>query len=378
MFQSSPAPKSGCYSALENTKRKYKERFNPHPLQRAGATPPVPRRKRGEVVSILTRSKERVLPSPVAGVRAIKKVSILTRSKERVLRPGPGPDYNSVFVSILTRSKERVLRRIYLSLHLLIGFQSSPAPKSGCYNPFHPEITSTRRFQSSPAPKSGCYSGRKREPRSFFSFNPHPLQRAGATYCRKVCLFDQFFSFNPHPLQRAGATIGGRTSAGRYDSFNPHPLQRAGATAMVFIEKWIQKFQSSPAPKSGCYDSASAAGPEGQGFNPHPLQRAGATASLFAMAHILDVSILTRSKERVLLPASYVTGMPIYLFQSSPAPKSGCYDGELPLHLILLQFQSSPAPKSGCYTITLADVSTTKSFNPHPLQRAGATAAHCA
>ncbi len=135
----------------------------------------------------------------------LSDVSILTRSKERVLRDPAGPILPEMYVSILTRSKERVLRTINFPFFEDKEFQSSPAPKSGCYGKFEPRVSCYSMFQSSPAPKSGCY--------------------------------DHGSMFTP--------------------------------------KKYT--FQSSPAPKSGCY----------------PIW----TAELFWMLH---VSILTRSKERVL------------------------------------------------------------------------------
>ncbi len=82
-----------------------------------------------------------------------------------------------------------------------------------------------------------------------------------------------------------------------------------------------QKFQSSPALKSGCY--------------------------------------ATHQATSVSLPT---------LFQSSPALKSGCYLAEVPIikHEYGL-FQSSPALKSGCYRCSEKfNSSCGPRFNPHP------------
>ncbi len=87
-----------------------------------------------------------------------KKVSILTRSKERVLRTTAHSKDEHKDVSILTRSKERVLRYDIDTGVVEIKFQSSPAPKSGCYGASMIMPSSSELFQSSPAPKSGCYA----------------------------------------------------------------------------------------------------------------------------------------------------------------------------------------------------------------------------
>ena len=187
-------------------------------------------------------------------------------------------------------------------------------------------------FQSSPAPKSRCY-GIYRTPRRVYragGFNPHRLRRAGATLAdwketrarqrvsiltgseepvlriRRCSKPDRLSSvgFNPHRLRRAGATWSlGWVGQGGLTCFNPHRLRRAGATYYrSTLRSLLKKFQSSPAPKSRCYTSATAwtrtttafqsspapksrcytaapprpPGPR-RGFNPHRLRRAGAT-----------------------------------------------------------------------------------------------------
>ena len=84
LFQSSPAPKSGCNQAV------------------AGAS------TTGDAVSILTRSEERVQLNEASQLTYASIVSILTRSEERV-QPLRLASLRAVFdVSILTRSEERV------------------------------------------------------------------------------------------------------------------------------------------------------------------------------------------------------------------------------------------------------------------------------
>src|SRR3989344_4745705 len=83
-------------------------------------------------------------------------------------------------------------------------------------------------------------------------------------------------------------------------------------------------FQSSPAPRSGCNPKLIEASPD------------------------RDVSILTRSEERVQRCGPCMPTPP-NAFQSSPAPRSGC-------NLMERRFFEAPT----C-------------FNPHPLRGAGAT-----
>ena len=59
-------------------------------------------------------------------------VSILTRSEERVQRAVTPELSSSMKVSILTRSEERVQRVVTVLPMADSVFQSSPAPRSGC------------------------------------------------------------------------------------------------------------------------------------------------------------------------------------------------------------------------------------------------------
>jgi hypothetical protein len=58
--------------------------FNPHPLRRAGATLVGTTKHHIGIVSILTRSEERVQPADHSPLATLVSVSILTRSEERV------------------------------------------------------------------------------------------------------------------------------------------------------------------------------------------------------------------------------------------------------------------------------------------------------
>ncbi|CAH1905629.1 hypothetical protein NTGHW29_620011 [Candidatus Nitrotoga sp. HW29] len=92
-----------------------------------------------------------------------------------------------------------------------------------------------------------------------------------------------------------------------------------------------------------------------------------------------------------------LTPLKNFMFQSSPAPKSGRYaalfkrwekhpevsilarpeERALPMQPAKAAnsywFQSSPAPKSGRYWTLWREIGTLASFNPRPPRRAGAT-----
>ncbi len=250
-------------------------------------------------------------------------------------------------VSILTRSKERVLLSAIVASVLRTVFQSSPAPKSGCYCCSGIFSIATSKFQSSPAPKSGCYP-----------FRPWLISPGRC--------------FNPHPLQRAGATVGDQAPVVHISvSILTRSKERVLLELAIYTE-YPDMFQSSPAPKSGCYMPALEIKINVFVFQSSPAPKSGCYASRRGLHVPFQVSILTRSKERVLR-FSFSTDLPTRMFQSSPAPKSGCYYGTCSVLVCGKTFQSSPAPKSGCYDPGSPWVPPRISFNPHPLQRAGAT-----
>jgi len=206
-FQSSSAPKSGCYGNDRCRQRRSSSPFNPHPLRRADATRHrKARRCCGNALSILIRSEERMLPVAEAHAMAGAALSILIRSEERMLQSWVSAMRCKDALSILIRSEERML----------------------------PWLARLHRVSTSP--------------------------------------------FNPHPLRRADATCMPERGGTRCTSFNPHPLRRADATACSGVSDlhW-SNFQSSSAPKSGCY--------------PCILYRYNAD---------VDLSILIRSEERML------------------------------------------------------------------------------
>ena len=156
--------------------------------------------------------------------------------------------------------------------------------------------------------------------------------------------------------------------------FQSSPAPKSGCNPHFFVDFYIlNEFQSSPAPKSGCnagcikisnyclqvsiltrseervqLPAFSNQSPATGCFNPHPLRRAGATPG-FHWA-ILPVSSfnphpLRRAGATCILPAF---PRACNLFQSSPAPKSGCNRKSHEIAHKTYTFQSSPAPKSGC------------------------------
>ena len=154
--------------------------FNPHPPRGAGATKYYGYSETTLAVSILTRPEGRVLRSWHIG-----------HDREHWFQSSPAPrggcylksrlSAEELAVSILTRPEGRVLLKLIGRNHLLNLFQSSPAPRGGCYKNAlsvgheyqnvsiltRPEgrvlrcvyaaRTFLQMFQSSPAPRGGCY-----------------------------------------------------------------------------------------------------------------------------------------------------------------------------------------------------------------------------
>jgi len=136
-FQSSSAPKSGCYVV-------------------------------GEVVcvsagdlSILIRSEERMLRARKERAPDRRMLSILIRSEERMLRPLTRNLGVNDHLSILIRSEERMLRQ--------------PEGKVRLFSCLSILIRSEERMLHIKLRRSFADGG---------SFNPHPLRRADATTAR--------------------------------------------------------------------------------------------------------------------------------------------------------------------------------------------------
>ena len=178
-------------------------------------------------------------------------------------------------------------------------------------------------FQSSPAPKSGCNKLRRNRSSRSWCFNPHPLRRADAIAHRWRFIRRKLVSILTRSEERM-----------QFDD--------------TFCRTMSNVFQSSPAPKSGCNLDRLVRLTNGCGFNPHPLRRADAIIYGYRGQDRRRVSILTRSEERMQSNVLFRLKSSI-MFQSSPAPKSGCN----PTHL-QRSFHSQTC------------------FNPHPLRRADA------
>ena len=395
-FQSSPGAKTGC-NALRTDSRGLSSRFNPHPVQRPGATIFEPSFLRSSLVSILTRCKDRVQHMFEPSFLRSSLVSILTRCKDRVQRDYLLDAYPvRKLVSILTRCKDRVQQGN--DVHVTYG--DSVSILTRCKDRVQP---------------GGLIFGVK-----CCGFNPHPVQRPGATglpfhqLLRNPC-------FNPHPVQRPGATgtLYIRTFG---TGFNPHPVQRPGATLPDDAEALKAKeFQSSPGAKTGCNDAgvfvrrricgvsiltrckdrvqpqdAHRARSGGNSFNPHPVQRPGATC----MSHPAEAISTCFNPHPVQRPGAtprmlMERGKP--WFQSSPGAKTGCNCAGLPFSRRIGRFNPHPVQRPGathpqrhnCAHATKVSILTRckdrvqqdahrarsggNSFNPHPVQRPGAT-----
>ncbi len=279
----------------------------------------------------------------------------------------------------------------------LTSFNPHPARKPDATPNCRLVVSSMQMFQSSPGPKAGCYaiallgSSIRRcvsiltRPESRMlrqaltkpspigsSFNPHPARKPDATIISTLIVVIRM-SFNPHPARKPDATID-QTPTGSTSEVSiltrpesrmlPATRQKKAAHESVSILTrpesrmlrvtitgfyLLQKFQSSPGPKAGCYNDVL------------PVERRG-----------IQVSILTRPESR-MLPDERARILSDYEFQSSPGPKAGCYkDGEKALVSVLL-FQSSPGPKAGCYPNLFYSIAGIACFNPHPARKPDAT-----
>src|SRR3989344_4117599 len=180
-------------------------------------------------------------------------------------------------------------------------------------------------FQSSPAPRSGCNYAVSR---LYALLSVSILTRSEERVQRRA---EQRFkrAFDVSILTRSEEQVQLEDAVARHhrlQCFNPHRLRGAGATSRDPGEQAAQG-----------------------GFNPHPLRGAGATKERHGEGSAENVSILTRSEERVQPGKISTATQQSFTFQSSPAPRSGC-NGRHGRH---------------------ADGGNR--FNPHPLRGAGAT-----
>ena len=87
----------------------------------------------------------------------------------------------------------------------------------------------------------------------------------------------RFGMFQSSPDLTTGCNVSGMPrQAALRSRFNPHPISRPGATRYA--------------------DSST---PGRKGFNPHPISRPGATSLANMVRVLIEVSILTRSHDRV-------------------------------------------------------------------------------
>ena len=120
----------------------------------------------------------------------------------------------------------------YKVKHARDMFQSSPAPKSGCNARGDSCEFCQKMFQSSPAPKSGCNgnnanTSKQTQKVSILTRSEERMQCTVNLDKVRTAL-----GFNPHPLRRADAIIHQGNNTFRYFGFNPHPLRRADAIAL--------------------------------------------------------------------------------------------------------------------------------------------------
>ena len=132
------------------------------------------------------------------------------------------------------------------------AFQSSPAPKSGCNELHRSTAQWTPRFQSSPAPKSGCNcrAGMRGARCSMFQSSPAP---------KSGCNLDgtnwDTVPYAVSILTRSEERVQPRGLGGLQYPIYVSILTRSEERVQQRQQSTStsrQRFQSSPAPKSGC------------------------------------------------------------------------------------------------------------------------------
>ena len=191
----------------------------------------------------------------------------------------------------------------YYPMHLNTAdywFQSSSAPKDGCYLTIEVGMEARNLFQSSSAPKDGCYRSCRSMPPYHICFNPHPPRRTDATRREGLCR-RRSACFNPHPPRRTDATYAVTTSGIGTSLFQSSSAPKDGCyreSAMPVTP--VMVFQSSSAPKDGCYWVCAGSPFCSAGFNPHPPRRTDATFASTNVVSAVIVSILIRPEGRML------------------------------------------------------------------------------
>ena len=232
LFQSSAAPKNGCYFLIAHQDTDSSKGFNPQPLRRTAAT--------------RCTSTNRMIISLFQSSAAPKNGCYEMYFDEQD---------DHIPVSILSRSEERLLLGGIDTPEIRTRFQSSAAPKNGCYENPGVTVAGDNVFQSSAAPKNGCYADKSTEALTARCFNPQPLRRTAATSAVRSIVGDvldvsilsrseerllllgvqrwygeQLDGFNPQPLRRTAATRPLQHRSLTRQCFNPQPLRRTAAT----------------------------------------------------------------------------------------------------------------------------------------------------
>ena len=260
-FQSSAAPKDGCYTQASLASSLLKS-----------------------TVSILSRPEGRLLrsrrqtgslspmcfnPQPPRRTAATCSAKYVTLSDSPRFQSSAAPkdgcyghtwsdESKQFIVSILSRPEGRLLLGMPIQATTATMFQSSAAPKDGCYyrravgdvrgldvsilsrpeGRLLPSCCSfisihSSGFQSSAAPKDGCYCICWVCPTAHQSFNPQPPRRTAATRTGGFARDRAHTRFNPQPPRRTAATMSRRASVASSASFNPQPPRRTAATITV-------------------------------------------------------------------------------------------------------------------------------------------------
>ncbi len=138
------------------------------------------------------------------------------------------------------------------------------------------------------------------------------------------------------------------------------------------------QFQSSPDPKAGCYRCLVK--PELRLHRVSILTRPEGRVLrvfIFGVGAGADVSILTRPEGRVLLSSAAVCPL-TRMFQSSPDPKAGCYQGPGVADDAWIQVSILTRPEGRVLPASKSSrASMRRRFNPHPTRRPGATLKTC-
>ena len=206
--------------------------FNPQPPRRTAAT------GRGEwIVGLLPGFNPQPPRRTAATFRLARHRSLLPlcfnpQPPRRTAATGgrSSQPHRAATVSILNRPEGRLLPDGRNEDSMNNSFQSSTAPKDGCYfSACAASFTPSAMFQSSTAPKDGCYHRAR-------------VQGAGALHV-SILNRPEGRLLRDMDVERGGNRI----------CFNPQPPRRTAATrdAIDYIIHYL--FQSSTAPKDGCY-----------------------------------------------------------------------------------------------------------------------------